>query len=89
MQRSMKQSERYLKMKAAGIIDSEIEATFKKKIEMQVFSYNGDIDTILSPLDHGRIDLLPIQQDMKCLVFRKTGHLKGDFKPALQGGVLG
>src|SRR5665647_3535638 len=51
MQRSMKQSERYLKMKAAGISDSEIEETFKKKIEMLVFSYNGDIDTILSPLD--------------------------------------
>jgi len=51
MQRSMKQSERYIKMKAAGISDSEIEDTFKKKIEMQVFSYNGDVDTILSPLD--------------------------------------
>ena len=47
----MKQSERYLKMKAAGISESEIESAFKTKIEMQVFSYNGDIDTLLTPLD--------------------------------------
>jgi len=51
MQNSMKQSERYLKMKAAGNTDSEINVAFRKKIEMQVFSYNGDIDTLLSPLD--------------------------------------
>ena len=51
MKRSMKQSERYLKMKAAGNSESEIEAAFNNKIEMQVFSYNGDIDTLLTPLD--------------------------------------
>ncbi|MFA5046451.1 MAG: transglycosylase domain-containing protein [Paludibacter sp.] len=51
MQRSIKQSERYRKMKVAGYSDSEIEASFRKKIEMQVFSYKGDIDTILSPYD--------------------------------------
>jgi penicillin-binding protein 1A len=51
MKRSVKQSERYLKMKAAGESEADIEAAFRKPIEMQVFSYNGDIDTILSPMD--------------------------------------
>lgn len=51
MKRAMKQSDRYLRMKAAGNSESEIEATFKRKIEMQVFSYSGDIDTMLSPID--------------------------------------
>ncbi|MDD4990693.1 MAG: transglycosylase domain-containing protein [Paludibacter sp.] len=51
MTRSMKQSERYLKMKANGDSESEINAAFNKRIEMQVFSYNGTVDTILSPLD--------------------------------------
>jgi penicillin-binding protein 1A len=51
MVRSMKLSERYLRMKAAGRSNAEIEASFKKPVEMQVFSYNGKIDTILSPLD--------------------------------------
>jgi penicillin-binding protein 1A len=51
MTRSMKQSERYLKMKANGDSESDIEAAFRKPIEMQVFSYNGDRDTLLSPMD--------------------------------------
>ena len=51
MTRSMKQSERYLKMKANGDSEFEINAAFNKRIEMQVFSYNGAVDTILSPLD--------------------------------------
>jgi len=51
MTRSMKQSERYQKMKANGESESEINAAFNKRIEMQVFSYNGVVDTVLSPLD--------------------------------------
>jgi penicillin-binding protein 1A len=51
MTRSMKQSERYLRMKANGDSESEINSVFNKPIEMQVFSYNGSIDTTLSPLD--------------------------------------
>ncbi|MDR3653242.1 MAG: transglycosylase domain-containing protein [Paludibacter sp.] len=51
LNRSMKQSDRYLKMKAAGNSEDEIENSFKQRIEMQVFSYDGNIDTIMSPLD--------------------------------------
>jgi len=51
LKRSMKQSDRYLKMKSAGFSDSEISASFKERIEMQVYSYKGDIDTLMSPLD--------------------------------------
>ncbi|HLP06017.1 MAG TPA: transglycosylase domain-containing protein [Paludibacter sp.] len=48
---SMKQSERYIHMAEAGFSAAEIEASFRKPIEMQVFSYNGDKDTIMSPMD--------------------------------------
>lgn len=51
LNRSMKQSERYLKMKAAGNSESDIEASFKQRIDMQVYSVKGDIDTTMSPLD--------------------------------------
>ena len=51
LSRSLKQSERYLKMKAAGSSESEIRENFKQKIEMQVFSYDGLVDTLLSPMD--------------------------------------
>ena len=49
--RSMKQSDRYLKMKAAGNSESEIQSSFNQRIEMQVYSYDGLVDTILSPID--------------------------------------
>jgi len=51
MSRSMKQSDRYYRMKSAGNSESEIKAVFNKKIEMQVYSYKGDIDTLMSPID--------------------------------------
>jgi penicillin-binding protein 1A len=49
--RSMKQSDRYLKMKAAENSESEIQSSFNQRIEMQVYSYDGLVDTILSPMD--------------------------------------
>nr|WP_245544431.1 transglycosylase domain-containing protein [Paludibacter propionicigenes] len=51
MNRSMKQSDRYFRMKAAGSSESEIKDAFNKRIEMQVYSYRGSIDTIMSPMD--------------------------------------
>jgi len=51
MNKSMKQSERYIKMKAEGFTESEIVASFKKPIEMHVFAYDRDVDTLMSPLD--------------------------------------
>lgn len=51
LQKSMKQSDRYYKMKAEGMSESEIQSAFKQKIEMQVYSYDGMIDTIMSPID--------------------------------------
>jgi len=51
LKRSMKQSDRYLRMKSAGNSESEIESLFNQRIEMQVYSYKGDIDTVMSPLD--------------------------------------
>ncbi len=51
MSRSMKQSERYIKMKASGFTKEQIDILFRKPVEMQVFSYKGMVDTVLSPLD--------------------------------------
>ena len=51
MQRAIRQSERYRVMKENGASEQEIEEAFRKKTEMTVFTYNGDVDTIMSPLD--------------------------------------
>ena len=51
LNRSVTQCERYRQMKEAGCSAEEIHDTFRKKIPMTVFTYHGDIDTLMSPLD--------------------------------------
>lgn len=48
---AMKQSERWAKMKHANIAEDSIVRAFKTKIPMTIFSYKGEIDTVLSPYD--------------------------------------
>ena len=51
LMRSVRQSERYQVMKADGATDEEIERAFKTKTKMNVFTYHGDVDTVMTPLD--------------------------------------
>ena len=47
----MKRSERYRKLKKAGKSESDIKQIFKIKVPMTLFSWGGEIDTVLSPRD--------------------------------------
>lgn len=51
MNGSMKRSERYKKLKNAGLTQAQIKKEFETPVEMNVFSWNGYIDTLLSPMD--------------------------------------
>ncbi len=51
LNRSVVQSDRYRNMKAAGYSEEEIRASFKEKTEMTVFTYHGEVDTVMTPLD--------------------------------------
>lgn len=51
MDQAMKRSNRWKRMKKAGKSEKERRTTFKKKTEMSVFSWKGNIDTIMSPFD--------------------------------------
>ena len=51
MTRSMKQSERYRIMRKAGYTETQTTDTFNTPMEMRIFSYQGMIDTIMSPMD--------------------------------------
>lgn len=51
LSRSVHQSERYRSMKAAGYSEEEINKSFRQPIDMTVFSYKGEIDTTMTPLD--------------------------------------
>lgn len=51
MWRSVRQSERYRQMKQNGASEEEIDKAFRTPIDMTVFTYHGDIDTTMTPLD--------------------------------------
>lgn len=51
LMRSVRQSERYRVLKNAGANEAEILRSFNTKTEMSVFSYRGEIDTVMTPLD--------------------------------------
>lgn len=51
LNRSKTQSERYRVMKQAGCSDEEIDEAFNTKMHMTVFTYHGDVDTLMSPMD--------------------------------------
>jgi penicillin-binding protein 1A len=51
MDRAMRQSERYNRMKADGCSEAEIRKAFNTKQEMSVFTYGGEKDTVMTPMD--------------------------------------
>lgn len=51
IQQSIKQTNRYRIMKKNHASDSEIEKAFNTPVEMSVFSWEGEKDTIMTPLD--------------------------------------
>lgn len=51
IQRAIKQSDRYRTMKADGASDEEIDKAFHTKVPMMVFTYHGDVDMVMTPID--------------------------------------
>jgi penicillin-binding protein 1A len=51
MMSSIERTERYYSMKRAGVPEDSIMLAFNTKVKMRVFSWKGDRDTIMSPLD--------------------------------------
>lgn len=51
MHRAMVQSERYRVLKSKGLSEDEIKQSFRTKVDMTLFSYHGDIDTVMTPMD--------------------------------------
>ena len=51
LNRSVRQCERYRVLKESGASDAEIHKSFHTPIEMSVFTYHGEVDTVMSPID--------------------------------------
>ena len=51
MTTAMKQTERYKDLVAGGVSEAQIREIFNTKVAMQVFTYQGLKDTVMSPMD--------------------------------------
>ena len=51
MNRSIRQSERYRVLHEDGASEAEIQRSFNTPTEMSIFTYHGEVDTTMTPLD--------------------------------------
>ena len=75
LERTARRSERWRHKKAAGLDDAAILKDFKTPTPMQVFSWKGEIDTIMTPLDSIRYYKHFLRASMMSME-PQTGHVK-------------
>ena len=75
LQNTAQRSERWRKMRGAGKDEETIWASFKKPVPMEVFSWKGDRDTIMTPLDSIRYYKHFLRASMMSMN-PLTGHVK-------------
>jgi penicillin-binding protein 1A len=75
MDQSIKQTERYRLAKVSGKSWDEIKKMFATPVEMRVFSYKGDRDTTLTPLDSIKYYYSIFRSSFMSMEI-KTGHVK-------------
>ena len=75
LETSMKRSDRYRALKNAGMCADSIKADFDKPVPMTLFSWDGPIDTILSPMDSIRYYKWFLQASLVSIESH-TGHVK-------------
>lgn len=51
LDKAKRQSDRYRYLKESGASESEIEASFNTPTPMTVFTYRGEVDTMMTPMD--------------------------------------
>lgn len=81
LNRAKKNSDRYKRLKSAGKSTKYIAKVFDKKTKMKVFSYKGDVDTIMSPNDSIKYYKYFLRSGLLSIE-PQTGHIK-----AWVGGV--
>ncbi|RKN82709.1 penicillin-binding protein 1A [Ulvibacterium marinum] len=78
MEKAIKTSERWRKMKNEGKSEKEIRESFTKKVEMSVFDWKSDVhekDTIMTPMDSIRYYKSFLRAAMMSME-PQTGHVK-------------
>ena len=75
LERTAYRTERWRKMKMSGFDKDEILASFEKEVPMRVFSWKGEIDTIMTPMDSIRYYKYFLRASMMSME-PQTGHVK-------------
>ncbi|MGL4293666.1 MAG: transglycosylase domain-containing protein, partial [Bacteroidales bacterium] len=75
MRRTMRQSERYIVMRKSGMNESDIVKAFNTPVDMQVFTWAGMKDTIMTPMDSIRYQKYFLRAGFMSMDSR-TGHVK-------------
>jgi len=75
LDQTIKQTERYRVAKLNGKSWSEIQKIFNTPVEMTVFSYKGEVDTTMTPLDSIRYSLSILRSSFMSMDIQ-TGHVK-------------
>lgn len=75
MNSAMRKSDRWREMTKQGKDEEEIIKSFKKKVPMRVFSWKGDIDSIMTPMDSIRYHKSFLQAAMMSMT-PQTGEVK-------------
>ena len=74
-QNAMKRSERWRKMRGTGKSEEEMFEIFEKEVPMSLFSWKGEIDTVMKPIDSIRYYKHFMQAGMMSME-PQTGHVK-------------
>lgn len=75
MNAAMKRSERYKKLKREGFDEESIRKIFHEPVDMTVFSWKGDKDTVMSPWDSIIYNKMYLRTGMVSIE-PHTGHVK-------------
>ena len=81
LETSMKRSERYRVLKKAGMCLDSIKANFNQPVKMTIFSWDGPIDTVMTPMDSIKYYKWFLQASLVSIESH-TGHVK-----AYVGGI--
>ncbi len=73
--RAKRQSGRYIKMKADGCTEEEINKAFSTPIDMTVYTPHGEVDTLMTPMDSIRYYKWFLQASL-ISIESHTGHVK-------------
>lgn len=81
LESGMRRSDRYIQMKEDGASDEEIKKAFNTKTKMEIFTWKGNLDTLMTPMDSIKYNKLMLRNAVMSME-PQTGHIK-----AWVGGV--